>query len=152
MRTVRASSLSTLLVLFFLLLPVALAGFGCGSKEQRKPVYPVQGKVFVGGKPAEKASVIFHPLNDSDPNALRPTGEVGPDGSFKLSTYTAGDGAPAGDYAVTVSWYEGSSAIGGDADSGPDRLGGRYANPQTSGLHAQVREGSNEVPPFHLKK
>src|SRR5688572_17397354 len=97
-----------------LLTVVVLVGLGCGPKEQRVPVFPVKGSVFVNGKAAEKALVIFHPLGDADPKAPRSTGEVAADGSFTLSTYTSGDGAPAGDYAVTVTWAEGSSAIGGD--------------------------------------
>jgi hypothetical protein len=135
----------------FLLMLVPLGVAGCATGEQRKPVFPVRGKVLVGSKPAVRAQVIFHPLNDPDPQAVRPNGEVQADGSFTLNTYTAGDGAPAGEYAVTVLWASGSSAIGGDADSGPDRLGGRYANPEKTTLRAQVREGDNELPPFQLK-
>src|SRR5688572_20752206 len=101
-----------------LLLALTLVGLGCGGKEQRKPVFPVKGSVFVAGRSATKALVIFHPLNDPDPKAPRPTGEVAADGTFTLSTHTAGDGAPAGEYAVTVTWPSGSSTIGGDADSG----------------------------------
>src|SRR5262245_50678521 len=115
-----------------LLLFIALAGPGCGAKEQRRPAHPVRGAVLVDGKPATKALVVFHPLNDPDPKALRPHGEVGPDGAFTLSTYSSGDGAPAGDYAVTVHWFAGGASPGADADPGPDRLGGRYGNSQTS--------------------
>ncbi len=140
------------LVLPLLLSPLALVGTGCSSQEVHKPVFPVQGKVLVAGKPAAKALVIFHPLNDPDPKAPRPNAETGADGTFTLSTYTAGDGAPAGDYAVTVLWPEGTELTGGDADSGPDRLGNRYSNPQTSGLRAQVHEGPNALPPFQLRK
>jgi hypothetical protein len=125
---------------------------GCGSTgEDRKPVFPVKGKVTVAGKPAERAQVVFHPLADAGPNTPRPTGTVGPDGIFTMSTYTEGDGAPAGEYAVTIVWPESASAIGGDADLGGDRLGGRYANPKTTTLKATVAEGPNEIPPFVLK-
>ena len=129
-------------------------GLGCSAsnKEQHKPVFPVHGKVLVNGKPAVKAQVIFHPQNNPDPNAIRPSGEVDAEGAFTLSSYTAGDGAPTGEYAVAVLWFEGSSSSGGDAESGGDRLGGRYSNPQRSGLHAKIIEGPNELPPFQLKK
>ncbi len=126
--------------------------WGCGgSADNRKPVFPVKGKVTVAGKPAIKAQVVFHPLAGADPNTPQPTGQVGPDGTFTLSTYTAGDGAPAGECAVTVVWPESASAIGGDADTGGDRLGGRYANPKSSGLKAKVADGQNDLPPFALK-
>jgi hypothetical protein len=125
---------------------------GCGSSgEDRTPVFPVKGKVTVGGKVPERAQVVFHPLADAGPNTPRPTATVGPDGTFTLSTYTEGDGAPAGDYTVTIVWPESASAIGGDADTGGDRLGGRYANPKSSGLKAKVAEGQNDLPPFVLK-
>jgi hypothetical protein len=132
-----------------LLVPLALVG-GCGSKESRKPVYPVRGKVLVAGKPAVKAQVTFHPLNDPN-NPLRPNADVEADGTFTLSTFTAGDGAPAGEYAVTVLWLESTVATGGDAETGPDKLGGRYSKPETSGLRVQVREGSNDLATFQLK-
>lgn len=129
-----------------------LMALGCGTKEQRKPVFPVRGSVLVAGKPAVNALVIFHPLTDPDPKAMKPNGEVDADGKFTLNTYTAGDGAPAGEYAVTVLWLEGGASSGGDAGSGSDKLGNRYANPRTSGLRAQVREEPTELSPFHLKK
>jgi len=128
----------------------AVAGCG-GPADDRKPVFPVRGKITVAGKSADRAQVVFHPVADTGPNTPRPTGTVGPDGTFTLSTYTEGDGAPAGEYAVTVVWPESSSAIGGDADTGGDRLGGRYANPKTSGLKATVADGPNELSPFVLK-
>ena len=34
----------------------------------------------------------------------------------------------------------------------PNKLPGRYANPETSGLKAVVNAGSTELPPFELKK
>jgi hypothetical protein len=68
-----------------------------------------------------------------------------------VNTYTAGDGAPAGDYAVTVLWPQGESHTGGDSDSGPDRLGGRYANPKTTSLRAKVGTAPTDVPTFNLK-
>jgi hypothetical protein len=136
-----AAGLSLLLSLMIL---------GCGG-DGRKPVFPVKGKILVGGKPAAKAQVVFHPLADPDGKAPRPNGVVADDGSYTLNTYTAGDGAPAGEYAVTVLWPQGESHTGGDADSGPDRLGGRYANPKTTSLRARVDTTPTDVPTFNLK-
>lgn len=143
-----ARSVAVLLAAFVL----SLVACGCGgSTDNRTPVFPVKGKVTVAGKPAERAQVVFHPLADAGPNTPRPTGTVGSDGTFTLSTYTEGDGAPAGEYAVAIVWPESASATGGDADTGGDRLGGRYANPKTSGLKATVAEGRPDLPPFALK-
>ena len=133
------------------LVTVCALSLGCGKGQEQTKVYPVKGSVFADGKPAERAQVIFHPLGDAEPKRQTASGEVAADGSFSLSTYTAGDGAAAGDYAVTVSWPSGSSPIGGDSESGPDRLGNRYSNRETSGLKATVNEAPTEVPRFDLK-
>ena len=141
MRTRSSTSWLTALALSL----IAVCGCG-GSAEDRTPVFPAKGKVTVAGKAAERAQVVFHPVADAGPNTPRPTGVVGADGTFTLSTYTEGDGAPAGEYVVTVVWPESASAIGGDADTGGDRLGGRYANPKTSGLKATVADGRPTSP------
>lgn len=121
---------------------------GCGSTqptEARKPVHPVRGQVLVGGKAAVGAFVLFipalEPPNTPDP---RPRATVNEDGSFALSTYGAEDGAPAGEYLVTVTWS-------GPGSDDQDKLGGRYGNRATTPLKATVKEGPNEIPVFKLK-
>jgi len=117
----------------------------CGKKDGRVPVYPVRGQVFVGSKPAQNAFVVFHPAGAQGPQALRPYGHAAADGSFKLTTFDADDGAPAGNYAVTVVWL----APGGGEDP-PDLLKGRYRNPDASPLKATIQEGPTELAPFKL--
>lgn len=122
----------------------------CGKKDDgRVPVYPVIGKVFVNGKPAKNAQVFFHPLESGV--KLFPHGRVDSDGSFQLSTYELNDGAPAGDYLVTIVWQNpappGSAP---DAPEGPDRLKGRYADVRKSKLHVHVEEKPNELKPFEI--
>jgi hypothetical protein len=105
------------------------------------------------GQPAVGAKVIFHPKNNADPQALRPTGIVAADGFFTLTSRQQDDGAPAGDYAVTVTWSTGS-VKGRGAGQPPvfqDRLKGAYSNPDKPLLHAQVAEGNNALPAFELR-
>ncbi len=64
-------------------------------------VYAVEGIVLFEGKPAEGARVTLYPMN-SKRDRYFPTGKVGPDGTFKLTTYRTDDGAPAGRYMVTI--------------------------------------------------
>jgi len=122
---------------------------GCSSVsphviETQKPVHPVKGKLTVSGKPAVGAFVLFTPVNEpADAPDPRPRANVEEDGSFSLSTYGENDGAPVGDYIVTVSWE--------DPDTHDDKLKGRYSDPATSKLRAKVIEGQNELPPFQLK-
>ena len=71
------------------------------------------------------------------------------DGSFALSTYTANDGAPAGEYAVTVVWW--NPPVDAEGKPGPNLLPQRYAKPETTPLKAVVKAGPNEVV-LELKK
>jgi hypothetical protein len=121
-------------------------GVSCSG---RKPVYPVTGKVVFEGRPAAGAVVQFHPQDKSDKSPLVPVGQAGADGSFRLTTYVHEDGAPAGRYAVTVFW--GVPSKGGDNF---DRVlvPGRYLNPATSGLTAEVPGRATDLPPFKLTK
>jgi hypothetical protein len=113
--------------------------------ERQKPVHPVRGQVFVGGKPAVGAFVLFIPaLEAPDAPDPRPRATVKEDGSFVLSTYGEEDGAPAGDYLVTVTW----SPNGSDDE---DKLGSRYNDRAKTPLKVTVKEGSNELPAFKLK-
>jgi hypothetical protein len=79
---------------------------------------------------------------------VKPRGKVGADGKFALTTYDGNDGAPAGEYKVTVELWLSS----GRDDAAPtNRLPIRYANPDTSGLTATVNAGATELQPFALK-
>jgi hypothetical protein len=71
------------------------------------------------------------------------------DGTFALSTYTANDGAPAGEYAVTVVWWK--PLVDANGKPGPNLLPERYARPETTPLRATVKAGTNEVV-LELKK
>jgi hypothetical protein len=136
---------------------IPLAGLvlaGCGG-EDRVDVYPVQGKVLYRGEPAAGAEVVFHAAANAplSPSIPIPRAVVQSDGTFELASFEPGDGAPAGTYDVTVVWPS-AAAADADPESGggqPDRLGGRYANPDTSGLAATVREEETSLEPFELQ-
>jgi len=115
------------------------------------PVHPVSGEVHVNGTPAEGAEVSFHPLLPP-PSGTPPTlAVVDSAGRFQASTRAAGDGAPEGEYRLSIIWRAGSSRLADDAGGGGDRLQGRYSRPETSGLRASVKAGENVVPPIELK-
>lgn len=126
---------------------------GCGGRDDgRVAVYPVSGKVLVNGQPAAGATISFFPQSeDSQPVDLPvPSGLVDESGNYMLRSYVEGDGAPAGEYRVTVVWPAPPPPNATVFDT-PDRLRGRYSDPGTSGLTATVGERSTEVPPFDLK-
>jgi len=90
------------------------------------------------------------PLHKKDDKTVRPFAVVDPDGSFRLSTYETCDGAPAGEYAVTVVWPSFTTDPLGEETPGPDRLRKRYADARRSAFRATIREGDNQLPPFEL--
>jgi len=123
---------------------------GCGQGGAR--LYPVQGQALVKGKPAAGAVLVFHPVAEA--GAEKPAAVVDEGGAFQVATRQPGDGAPAGEYRVTVTWlaHRDIDPEKGDATQADvDRLGGRYADPETSPLRVTVREDTNELPPFELR-
>ena len=69
------------------------------------------------------------------------------DGTFTLTTYAAGDGAPEGGYQVLLLWP--AEAKEGEEEPEPDRLLGWY-DVARSKLTVRVRAGENDLPPFNL--
>lgn len=128
---------------------LAWLGPGC-AKGPPRPIYPVRGQFLFEGRPMAGAFIVFHPLDDADPRAVRPRAHADAEGRFVLTTYSTGDGAPAGDYAVTVQWPVARPGGGDHEDDPPDRLRGRYSDPKTSGLKARVEAKANDLPPFQL--
>ena len=111
----------------------------------RKPTQPAQGKVLFDGQPVAGAQVVLLSLSKG-PSADAVTGA---DGSFILSTYTANDGAPAGEYAVTLVWRKPLYDAAGKP--GKNLLPARYAQKATSPLKAVIKSGNNNLV-FELQK
>jgi len=124
---------------------VTLAGCGTNGPE----LHPVKGTVLVNKKAAAHATVVLHPVNPTTPDAPKPRGKVNADGSFTLTTHTEGDGAPAGDYRVTVEqWLAGARAD----DPPANRLPAKFANPTTSGLTATIAVGTTELKAIEITR
>lgn len=122
---------------------------GCSGKGDHLPVNHVKGTLFINDKPAPGAKVVLHPWsNPSFPPGLRPSAEVGADGSFEISTYGTGDGAPAGDYIITVSWPMPKDDP--QDEFPPDRLKNAYSDPRSAKFRAQIKPGENELPPLKI--
>jgi hypothetical protein len=110
--------------------------------KDKKPTFAVQGKILVDGQPLADAVVTFHPHGEAGAKVTRSYAKTDASGSFKLSTYEPGDGAPAGRYLVTV--YQ-------DPDQPGASLPERYHSPATSGIVAEVKQQDNELEPFRLR-
>jgi hypothetical protein len=136
---------------------------GCsedGPELERIPVVPATGTVLIKGMAAAGAHVRLHPVDAGvGKRGLYPEGTTDEAGKYTLSTYVAGDGAPPGDYRVSVTWPDVSfqpktgaqrEALleGGER---PDRLKGRFADPVKSGLKVTVGSSPAEsLPPVEL--
>lgn len=138
-----------------LLAAVLAAGCGDAGPAGAVPTVPAEVTVTRGGQPAAGAVVLFTPAGGASAAAPGATGVAGPDGVVKLTTYRDGDGAPAGDYLVAVTWPDdGPARKGGDDDGRPaadaaggkDKLGGRYADPARSKLRRTVAAGAAVEP------
>jgi hypothetical protein len=121
-----------------------LACAGCG--DGRKPVFTVRGKVLTADKkPAVSALVTFHPATADPKDPARPVGRVDEQGEYKLTTYTEHDGAPAGEYTITVVWPAPKKTP--FEPEGPDRLGGRLARPDRSPHKVTVESRPDQEAP-----
>lgn len=129
---------------------------GCGGKKSDSNLVPVKGEFFYDSQPAQGALVILHPSAGPDtakwPHGL-PHGVVDTTGAYNIGLPPLGEGAPAGDYKVLLTWN--LPVPGADpTDSEPetfDKLGGRWATPERSTLSATVQPPSTEIPRFDLK-
>lgn len=104
------------------------------STAKRLATHPATGFVYFEGTPIPGAVVTLSSDKAKGPKA---SGVVEADGSFKLSTYTAFDGAPVGEYVVTV--------------SGATGLPANYTTTAKSELRATIQAGKNQIV-LELKK
>ncbi len=131
------------------ILTLALAaGFaaGCGGGDAvRLPTsgtpHPVRGKLTVpAGKSIAGAKVNLVPDGFAGPT---PTGEVKADGSFELTSVTAGDGAADGSYKVKIDPPPGVPLA-------KTVIPGRFADEDSSGLKVVIKADTAEIPPISL--
>lgn len=129
---------------------------GCGetSLNDVSPTFPVSGRCLFDGEPAAGVRLVFH-KTDSQGAVLkgspRATATVQPDGNFKVTTFSSGDGAIAGNYVVTAAWPGDAPNSAAPDEEGPDRLEGRYAAISTPAARITVGEQNNQVSPILLR-
>jgi len=128
-------------------LAIGVVVSGC-SKKSGMETAPVSGKVTYRGKAVPTGTVMFVP--GAGPAA---TGEIGADGSYKLTTYATGDGAVIGTHKVTVTALQGmGDALPEQRNATPPPLvPAKYLNGETSGLVAEVKPGVKNEVNFDLK-
>lgn len=130
-------------------------GMGCGSDSgEQLDLAPVSGTVTQGGAPLPNALVTFH-IDSGRPA----TGRTDESGKFTLMTKEPGDGAMVGSHKVTVMADTSVSeeVTSEDAYAVPDAdaegaIPVKYANPNTSGLTAEVTADGENNFTFDLEK
>lgn len=115
---------------------------GC-SRQQA--VYPVGGRVTLDGKPLVDAQISFRPQRGPEAFATLDT-----DGRYRLSTRAVGDGAVAGEHAVTLAQVTVGLALEpgvaprlANPTPGAIPVPERFLQAETSGLRATVVPGTN---------
>jgi hypothetical protein len=134
-----------------------LTSVGCGSSSPaRLPVFHTTGQVKIQGHPAAGAFVVLHPHGmpgkGPDGVVVRPHGIVHSDGTFELTSYETGDGAPAGEYSVTLELRKVVKYPSGDSGPGPNLVPKKFTKPETSTIIVEIVEGQNELKPIVLNE
>lgn len=120
---------------------------GCGENWQAK-TYPASGTVIVNGTPAGGAVVKLYPVSGKvDDRNSRPWAITDSNGAFQLKTYQAGDGAPLGEYDITVTWPVDLNDM---QLAMVDQLDKQFSTPQKSQWKATIAEGDNVIAPIEI--
>lgn len=127
---------------------------GCGDSRPR--LAPVSGSITYKGNAVEAGTVTFYPVSGGRPAI----GRIETDGSYRMSSFSPGDGVAPGEYRVSVEsrnaaraspsfkTFEEELAHDGVLDSGASvawRVPEQFARPDTSGLTAVVANASNVI-------
>ncbi len=135
----------------------ALVASGCGSGRDTNqlPVFPAKGTISLKGELPKGACLVLHPKGNTAkaPNGdvIRPRATVGQDGTFAFSSYNSNDGAPVGEYVITIEWQKIVPGPNGDPTKGPSLVPPPFRRPETSPLIVKIAEGPNQLQPIVLK-
>ncbi len=126
----------------------------CGDGRNFPKAYAVKGKVLINGQPAPDCQVQLHRTSTDDLSMpVTPQAVTDKNGQFRITSYHLNDGAPEGEYVVTIERRERSGLMKQDFD-GPDELAGAYGKIEKTkslkGFVIQVGRQPLELPPFEL--
>lgn len=117
---------------------ILLVTIGCGPSRPKTAT--VQGKVTYKGKPVHTGTINFVPANGTSA-----TGQIAADGSYRLKTFTDGDGAILGSHRVYIVAMDEKNQVGLEAFSPlpPPIVPLKYTSLSTSDLTAEVKDEPN---------
>jgi hypothetical protein len=120
---------------------------GCGTGERRVPTYKASGQVLSAeGKAVANALLVLHPV-DAKTTAPKPRATTDGEGRFQLTTYDTGDGAPDGEFIVTVEqWFR------DDPNEAPtNHLPPALGRPDSSSIRISIAKTENSLEPIRLR-
>ncbi len=120
---------------------------GCGRGEVRVPTFAASGRLLAADdRPLAHALVVLHPL-DANNKAPRPRATTDEEGNFQLTTYETGDGAPEGDFIVTVEqWLRDDPA-----EAPKNKLPTALSRPDSSTIRVAITKEANALEPIRLR-
>ena len=131
-------------------LSVAASGCGRQAKDRwlakRPALFKARGRVTWNGEPLKGAVVSFQSLTHN----LAATGSTNDRGEFVLTSYRSGDGAAAGDHAVTITKRVDVQDKNGNSVSF-NLMPLKYEDRDVSGLTATIAENNNNVLEFKVE-
>src|SRR5262249_55654757 len=73
----------------------------CGESRDFPATYPVRGKILVNNQPAKDCQIYLRRTTE-DNVKVTPHGVTNDNGEFEVMSYHEADGAPSGEYIVTI--------------------------------------------------
>jgi hypothetical protein len=125
--------------------------FGCSgdSGPPKAEVFPVSGKVTVGGKALAGCTVVFSTENPAEGAAGGYSGEIGDDGSYTLSDSDGNSGAAPGKYKIIfIQAPEAAKEAmmnGGGQPGSEGPFPKEFASPETSTKEVEVTSDENTI-------
>jgi UDP-2,3-diacylglucosamine pyrophosphatase LpxH len=113
-----------------------------GKPVKKEPTFAVTGTLKLDGEPVAGATVTLARYNaESKKYTNIADGRTDDLGRFQVTTYSRFDGAPVGEYFVTVA----KRTRPADGTAGKNVLPEKYATPAESPLKASVKDGTNDL-------
>jgi len=115
-----------------------------GLIRKKVPLFPTAGTLMLDGQPLAAATVSFYSLNKDTMKYTHVCDSLTDiDGKFRMSTYAAFDGAPAGEFRATVV-FTGKGYYDGELPA-KNLIPAKYGKPDTSGLLITLKDAPNDV-------
>lgn len=133
------------------LMVVAVAVVGCGP-DNGLNLARVSGKVTFNGQPVKNGTVFFMPDEGKGTVGPPAVGSITADGSFIMSTESAGDGAIVGSHLVGITGVEEEPIAGTGEDVDPEADAGGYMKSKAKVAAATARGASKKEAEYFKDK